>query len=335
MRQRMIDLVHREQDRICDALQAIDGGAPREDVWTREGGGEAAAECSAKERCSRRPVSTSRRARNPAARSRTGHGRRAGFWTTTRPLDFFATGLSLCFTRGTQWRPPFMPTTATSNEATPEPNLVVWRRCRPDPKLPLRKDATHFHATHKAVCDAHDVADYARFKTWCDDYFPSATEVSDEGRWPLLRRRERRVEGRMLRVRRSVCWRFLPPTFNPERRKDMPLPTNSGLQQLRRGRYGVQPRLRPWHDLWAEHQRTGGEHPDVLPLTARWGMLTRLKTVRPKRPCSTSSNAARVGVSHAGPERGSPRAGTSPAPAGQSCLADEGHVVVVGADCLA
>ena len=39
MRQRMIDLVHREQDRICDALQAIDGGAPREDVWTREGGG--------------------------------------------------------------------------------------------------------------------------------------------------------------------------------------------------------------------------------------------------------------------------------------------------------
>ncbi len=32
-------------------------------------------------------------------------------------------------------------------------------------------DTARFHAALKAACDAHDVADYARFKAWCDDYF--------------------------------------------------------------------------------------------------------------------------------------------------------------------
>jgi coproporphyrinogen III oxidase len=32
-------------------------------------------------------------------------------------------------------------------------------------------DAKAFHAAMKAPCDAHDVADYERYKKWCDDYF--------------------------------------------------------------------------------------------------------------------------------------------------------------------
>ena len=32
-------------------------------------------------------------------------------------------------------------------------------------------DAQTFHAGMKSACDAHSVADYARFKDWCDEYF--------------------------------------------------------------------------------------------------------------------------------------------------------------------
>ena len=39
------------------------------------------------------------------------------------------------------------------------------RRTQDDP------DSRDFHAAFKAACDAHDVADYDRYKKWCDDYF--------------------------------------------------------------------------------------------------------------------------------------------------------------------
>ena len=39
------------------------------------------------------------------------------------------------------------------------------RRTQDDP------DTVDFHAAMKAACDAHAVADYARYKTWCDEYF--------------------------------------------------------------------------------------------------------------------------------------------------------------------
>jgi len=39
------------------------------------------------------------------------------------------------------------------------------RRSQSDP------DTVAFHAAMKAACDGHEVADYARYKQWCDDYF--------------------------------------------------------------------------------------------------------------------------------------------------------------------
>ena len=35
----------------------------------------------------------------------------------------------------------------------------------------VHRDSVAFHAAMKAACDAHRVADHAKFKKWCDDYF--------------------------------------------------------------------------------------------------------------------------------------------------------------------
>ncbi|HKY94488.1 MAG TPA: oxygen-dependent coproporphyrinogen oxidase [Kiloniellales bacterium] len=40
-----------------------------------------------------------------------------------------------------------------------------------NPIVPDERDTLWFHERLKAVCDAHAVADHARFKAWCDEYF--------------------------------------------------------------------------------------------------------------------------------------------------------------------
>ena len=43
--------------------------------------------------------------------------------------------------------------------------VLMRRRTQDDP------DTKNFHAAFKSTCDAHSVADYDRYKKWCDDYF--------------------------------------------------------------------------------------------------------------------------------------------------------------------
>ena len=172
MRQRMIDLVHREQDRICDALQAIDGGAPREDVWTRRRRRRPQPSVQRRKGVREGRCQRQRRARNPAARSRTSHGRRAGLGRR-RGSGFLRHGPEF----GAHPWNPMAPTVHANyryfERGDGQKPGSWWFGGGADltPSYLFEEDATHFHATHKAVCDAHDVADYARFKTWCDDYF--------------------------------------------------------------------------------------------------------------------------------------------------------------------
>ena len=39
------------------------------------------------------------------------------------------------------------------------------------PTYPDDKDTADFHAAYRDACDAHAVADYERYKAWCDEYF--------------------------------------------------------------------------------------------------------------------------------------------------------------------
>jgi coproporphyrinogen III oxidase len=42
-------------------------------------------------------------------------------------------------------------------------------------------DSKTFHAAMKAACDAHPVADYDRYKKWCDEYFHLAHRGEPRG----------------------------------------------------------------------------------------------------------------------------------------------------------
>jgi coproporphyrinogen III oxidase len=39
------------------------------------------------------------------------------------------------------------------------------------PTYPIAEDTEHFHAAFQRACNAHAVADYERYKAWCDEYF--------------------------------------------------------------------------------------------------------------------------------------------------------------------
>ena len=53
---------------------------------------------------------------------------------------------------------------------------TLWANRRDD-----HPDALAFHAGMKAACDAHDCADYPKYKKWCDDYFHLAHRDEPRG----------------------------------------------------------------------------------------------------------------------------------------------------------
>ena len=276
MRQRMIDLVHAEQDRICAALQDIDGGEPREDVWTREGGGGGRSRVFSEGKVFEKAgvnVSVVHGTLRPEAARAMGGGQALG---DDEELDFFATGLSLVLH---PWN-PMAPTVHANYRYFERGNGQRpgswWFGGGADltPSYLFEEDATHFHATHKAVCDAHDVADYGRFKTWCDDYFH------------IRHRGERRGVGGLFfddvnEAPKEECFAFVEacasaflPSYLPilERRKDMPYTEEQrDWQQLRRGRY-VEFNL-VYDRGTTLGLNTNGRVESILmslPLTARW-----------------------------------------------------------------
>lgn len=100
------------------------------------------------------------------------HGRFSEDFARTMPgdgLEFTACGVSLVF----HPRNPHVPT-VHANYRHLSRGSTGWFGGGADltPYVLDVDDARHFHAVHRAACDAHPaVADYARFKRDCDQYF--------------------------------------------------------------------------------------------------------------------------------------------------------------------
>lgn len=156
------------QDRICAALAALDGGAFREDRWTRdEGGGgrsRVLADGAVFEQAGVNFSDVEGRSLPPAA-------------TAKRPdlagRAFRALGVSLVV----HPRNPRAPTShanvrffiATKPDAAP----VWWFGGGFDltPYYGYEEDVVHWHRTARAACDPFGPDLYPRYKRWCDEYF--------------------------------------------------------------------------------------------------------------------------------------------------------------------
>ncbi|GIQ96449.1 MAG: hypothetical protein CM15mP1_3450 [Methanobacteriota archaeon] len=173
MRQKMVDMVHRIQDEIWEALRAIDGVDYRQDEWVR----------GKRRRWAQQSLLGGRFSKkggvnvnfwvygtlSPQAAASMGGGHEL----QGKDLDFFATGVSLVLHPHNPMAPTVHANYRYFERGEGKKPGSWWFGGGADltPSYLFEEDAIHFHRIHKDACDRHEVADYSKFKKWCDDYF--------------------------------------------------------------------------------------------------------------------------------------------------------------------
>ena len=191
-------------------------------------------------------------------------------------LEFFATGISLVL----HPKNPMAPTVHSNyryfERGTGEGNGSWWFGGGADltPSYLFEEDSTHFHSTYRDICERHKVADYGKFKRWCDEYFQNAHRGEARGVGGIFFDNLRSES-------KNECFKFVEDcaegfldSYMPIllRRVNMPFDEDQKTwQKIRRGRY-VEFNL--IHDRGTKFGlRTNGRIESILmslPLEARW-----------------------------------------------------------------
>jgi coproporphyrinogen III oxidase len=163
MRDRAVTFFRGLQDRICAGLERADGGAGfREDTWDRPGGGGGRT----------RVIADAAVFEKGGVNFSEVFGEFPPEFAKQLPGDgtaFTATGVSLVI----HPRSPLVPT-VHANFRYLTHGSKAWFGGGADltPYYPFHEDVVHFHRVWKGVCDRHPgVADHARMKHDCDEYF--------------------------------------------------------------------------------------------------------------------------------------------------------------------
>ena len=240
MKQRFSDYIDQLQNRICSALEKIDGAARFQiDNWERPGGGGG----------------QSRVLENGAVFEKGGVNVSKVYGQLPEPMkaylkveqrDFFACGISLVIHPNS----PLVPTVHANFryfELHDSNKKLVdqWFGGGIDltPYYLFDEDVVYFHHKCKSVCDEHDPTFYQIFKDKCDRYF-----------WNSHRNEARGVGGLFFDYCRASDKRSIEQWFDfvttagdafldcytpiVNKRKDLPFgPEQRNWQELRRGRY--------------------------------------------------------------------------------------------------
>jgi coproporphyrinogen III oxidase len=156
------------QDRICEALEFLDGGGKfREDSWERLAGGGGRSRVIEGQLIEKGGVNFSAVFGELPEK--------IGLALRLPPSHFFATGVSIVFH-------PFSPMVPIIHmnvryfETTPlagkgQNNYWFGGGIDLTPHYVVEQDARYFHQQLKATCDRFSLAYYPTFKQWADDYF--------------------------------------------------------------------------------------------------------------------------------------------------------------------
>jgi coproporphyrinogen III oxidase len=230
MHEQAVEFFRDLQDRICAALEKVDGGAAfREDSWQRPGGGGG----------------RTRVIENGAVFEKGGvnfsevFGEFSPEFAQQIPGDglaFTATGVSLVI----HPRSPLVPT-VHANFRYLTHGRKAWFGGGGDltPYYPFKEDVIHFHKVWKRVCEAHaNVANYAQMKRDCDEYFFLKHRNEARGVGGIFFDYMDATEAAFAFVRdaaNAFLDAYLPIV---ERRKQLPYtPEQRFFQEYRRGRY--------------------------------------------------------------------------------------------------
>lgn len=157
------------QDRICAAMEALDGVVRfQEDLWQREqGGGGRSRVLSEGQVFEQAGINYSHVFGQEMPKSATAH----------RPelagLRFQAMGVSLVI----HPRNPYVPTSHANVRfliaERPDAEPIWWFGGGFDltPYYGFEEDARHWHQTARQACAPFGTEIYSRYKKWCDDYF--------------------------------------------------------------------------------------------------------------------------------------------------------------------
>jgi coproporphyrinogen III oxidase len=241
IRQNWTNYIHDLQNRICAALEEVDGKAKFiEDKWERQEGGGGKT----------RVIANGNVFEKGGVNTSVVFGEVTDAMRTQLKINgsrWFACGLSLVL------HPlnPFVPTVHCNYrmfELYNEKDEVIdrWFGGGTDltPYYLFEEDARHFHQVYKTVCDQFDVGFYPEFKKICDNYFVNTHRGNERrgigGIFYDYQRPDEKHDVNFWMNFGKACGDAFVPAYVPivEKRKNTPYTeANKHWQEIRRGRY--------------------------------------------------------------------------------------------------